>query len=112
MGKINWDDLQSEKSYGPMGAYSQSKLANILFTIELAKRLENTGVTTVCLHPGFVQTEIFRDREENSWTGFFLKPIINFAVRFFSKTTKDGAATTIYCAVDDDIPNKNGLYFE
>ena len=49
---MNWDDLNWEKSYNPIKAYSQSKLANILFTKELAKRLEGSGVTAVSLHPG------------------------------------------------------------
>lgn len=51
-GKINKDDLLSEKKYGKWGAYGQSKLANILFTRELAKKLEGTGVTVNCCHPG------------------------------------------------------------
>ena len=52
VGKMNWDDLNMEKSYSPWDAYSNSKLANCLFTVELAKRLKNTGVIAVCLHPG------------------------------------------------------------
>jgi len=60
MGKMNFDDLNSEKSYNSYSAYSQSKLANVLFTRELAKRLEGTGVTVNALHPGTVQTDLLR----------------------------------------------------
>lgn len=59
-GEINVTDLNSEKSYDPSKAYSQSKLANILFTRELAKRLEGTKVTVNALHPGVVDTELMR----------------------------------------------------
>lgn len=59
-GDINVTDLNSEKSYDEGAAYNQSKLANILFTIELAKRLQSTGVTVNALHPGIVDTELMR----------------------------------------------------
>ena len=59
-GKINFDDLQSEKSYAKLQAYSQSKLANVLFTRSLAQRLKGTGVTTYSLHPGGINTELSR----------------------------------------------------
>ena len=58
--KMNFDDLQGETKYSPWRAYQQSKLANILFTRELARRLEGTGVTANALHPGYVRTQIFR----------------------------------------------------
>lgn len=59
-GKINFDDLQSERNYSPHGAYQQSKLANILFTRSLALRLEGSNVRTYSLHPGVIQTELVR----------------------------------------------------
>ena len=59
-GKINFDDLQSEQSYTPMREYAQSKLANIIFTQSLAKRMKGTNVTTYSLHPGVVRTELGR----------------------------------------------------
>lgn len=65
-GQINKDDLNSEKGYNKFKAYSQSKLANVLFTRELAKRLENTGVTVNCCHPGVVKTDLGRHMVKTS----------------------------------------------
>ena len=111
--KMNWDDLQSEKSYAPFFAYRQSKLANCLFTIELAKRLKDSGVTVVSLHPGAVDTEITRDREGLS---FGYKVILNVIGRplmhLFGKSCKDGAKTSIYCALADDVVKHSGAYYE
>lgn len=59
-GKINVDDINSEKSYDPAEAYNQSKLANIMFTRELARKLTGTGVTVNAVNPGLVDTEIIR----------------------------------------------------
>jgi NAD(P)-dependent dehydrogenase (short-subunit alcohol dehydrogenase family) len=65
LGKIEKDNLNSEKSYGPLQNYANSKLANVLFTKELARQLEGTRVTTYALHPGVVNTEVVRH-----WTLF------------------------------------------
>ena len=62
---MNWNDINWEKSYDPVKAYSQSKIANILFTVELAKKLEGTDVTCYSLHPGSVRTELIRYTGEN-----------------------------------------------
>jgi NAD(P)-dependent dehydrogenase (short-subunit alcohol dehydrogenase family) len=60
-GRIDWDDLQWErKRFKPLAAYSRSKLANVLFTLALARRLEGSGVTANVLHPGVVRTELSR----------------------------------------------------
>lgn len=86
-GKINRDDLLSEKSYSSLAAYNQSKLANVLFTRELAKRLHGTNVTANSLHPGVVATELFRN------AGY-----LNCATTFcqmFIKTPKSGAQTQV-----------------
>ncbi len=103
--------MLSEKSFSAMQAYNDSKLANVLFTVELAKRLNGTGVTCVSLHPGMVDTEIFRSRDNQSCGTSCITSIIRcFSCCF--KSPENGAATSIYCAVDDSIPEKNGLYFE
>src|SRR5512136_3320731 len=67
-GKIDFDNLQGERSYSSFGPYGNSKLANILFTIELARRLEGTGVTVNALHPGFTNTGFGKNNP-----GFFMK---------------------------------------
>ncbi|XP_042207539.1 retinol dehydrogenase 13-like [Homarus americanus] len=108
-GKINFDDLNSEKTYDEGDAYAQSKLANILFTRELAERLEGSGVTCNALHPGIVFTDIGRHMSiNNSWVAkVFLHPIL----WLFLKTPRQGAQTTIYLAVNEDLENVSGKYF-
>ncbi|XP_068151173.1 retinol dehydrogenase 12-like [Drosophila tropicalis] len=103
IGKIKTTDLNSEKSYSEGGAYSQSKLANILFTRELAKRLEGTRVTVNALHPGAVNTELGRN-----WSaGRILWPILSP----FMKSPEGGAQTTLYVALDPQLELVSGLYF-
>ncbi|XP_002032781.2 retinol dehydrogenase 12 [Drosophila sechellia] len=108
-GSINTADLNSEKSYSRIGAYSQSKLANVLFTRELAKRLEGTGVTTNSLHPGAVDTELQRNWKflENPFAQLLVKPLL--WVLF--KTPRNGAQTTLYAALDPALKDVSGLYF-
>ena len=107
-GRINWNDLNWEKIYSPFGAYSQSKLANILFTIELAKRLKGTNVTAVSLHPGVINTELTRNLY-----GCFgcLAKVCLPCITCCWKTPNEGAQTTIYCATSPDLPKHNGSYF-
>ncbi|KAJ8962518.1 hypothetical protein NQ318_000909 [Aromia moschata] len=108
-GHINKEDLNSDKKYDGWGAYAQSKLANILFTKELAKRLEGTGVTVNCVHPGLVDTEIIRHMSFfNSWLAkIFVKP---FAWPFV-KNPKQGAQTSIFLALDGSVEKVTGKYF-
>ncbi|XP_017846266.1 retinol dehydrogenase 12-like [Drosophila busckii] len=108
-GKLKVDDLNSEKSYNETGAYNQSKLANILFTRELAKRLEGTGVTVNALHPGVVDTELYRNLKciQNDFGQHVVRPLMTP----FVKTPKSGAQTTLYAALDPDLVNVTGLYF-
>lgn len=108
-GAINVDDLNSEKSYSEADAYSQSKLANVLFTRELAKRLEGTGVTVNALHPGVVDTELARN-----WAFFqtnFVQYFLKYLIWPLMKTPKSGAQTSIYAALDRDLDGVTGLYF-
>ncbi|XP_037714196.1 retinol dehydrogenase 13-like [Drosophila subpulchrella] len=108
-GSINIDDLNSEKSYSRTGAYSQSKLANVLFTRELAKRLEGTGVTTNSLHPGAVDTELTRNWKfmENIFAWSLVRPV----QWILFKTPVSGAQTTLYAALDPELKEVSGLYF-
>jgi len=103
--KLNFDDLQSEKSYSPFAVYGRSKLMNILFTRELTKRLAGTGVTANCLHPGFVGTR-FGD-ESGGLMSWVIKLGKNFAL-----TPEQGAETIIYLASSDDAAGKSGGYYD
>jgi len=102
--KLNFDDLQSEKSYSGFGVYGKSKLCNILFTRELAKRLAGSGVTANCLHPGFVGTR-FGDASGGILSGL-IKVAKNFAL-----TPEQGAQTIIYLASSPDVEGKSGGYY-
>ncbi|XP_041483156.1 retinol dehydrogenase 11-like [Lytechinus variegatus] len=106
-GKINFDDIMLTKNYNNFGAYSQSKLANILFTSELARRLKGTGVTCYSLHPGAVETDLLRHRDTYNavWT------IMLFFIEPFFKTAEEGAQTSIYCCVDEKAGQETGLYY-
>ena len=104
-GKINKKDLMGELSYGKYSAYSQSKLANVLFSNELARRLDQSGVTVNSCHPGVVRTELGR---HNPKAEKYLVPIF----LPWLKTPKEGAQTQIRLAVDPDLENVTGKYFE
>ncbi|XP_062898423.1 retinol dehydrogenase 12-like isoform X2 [Mobula hypostoma] len=104
MGTIQFDDLNSEKSYSSVKAYGQSKLANILFTRKLARKLEGTSVSVFALHPGVVRTELARH----------LNPVTRFGLallRPFTKSPENGAQTTSYCAVAPGLEKETGQYF-
>jgi retinol dehydrogenase 12 len=103
-GVIDFDDLQGEKSYGGIRAYSQSKLANVLFTYALARRLEGTGITANCLHPGGVATGFGQN------TPGALKLLLRLAKPFLI-TAEQGAATSIYLASSADVEGVSGIYF-
>ncbi|KAB0804588.1 hypothetical protein PPYR_01558 [Photinus pyralis] len=109
-GTINKLDLNSDKEYDPGTAYSQSKLANILFTKELNNRLKGTNVTVNSVHPGIVDTELFRHMGfYKSWLAtIFIKPF----VWPFIKSSRQGAQTVIYTAVDPELNNVSGKYFK
>jgi NAD(P)-dependent dehydrogenase (short-subunit alcohol dehydrogenase family) len=102
--RLDFDDLQGAQSYGGWSAYSKSKLANILFTHELARRLDRTGVTANCLHPGTVRTELFRNL--SGITGAAIK----LATVFF-RSPKKGAETTVYLASSPEVQGVSGKYF-
>ncbi|XP_036330607.1 retinol dehydrogenase 13-like isoform X3 [Rhagoletis pomonella] len=108
-GEINVADLNSDKSYDPGTAYNQSKLANILFTRELARRLEGTGVTANALHPGVVDTELFRHM--GFFNSFFASLVFKPLFWPFIKSPQNGAQTTLYAALDPELINVSGKYF-
>jgi NAD(P)-dependent dehydrogenase (short-subunit alcohol dehydrogenase family) len=100
-GPLHTDDYMSTRGFKPLKAYGRSKLANILTTAELARRLQGTGVTANCFHPGFVSTSIGRDHPLGI---AFLK-----LARPFIKSPKQGADTGVFLATDDVA--ENGQYF-
>ena len=102
---FNFDNINSEKYYRKWDAYCQSKLANILFARELAKRLEGTGVTANSLHPGAVNTEL--QRHLNST----IESIAMRIIFLFVKTPTEGAQTNIHLAVSEEVEGVSGLYF-
>jgi len=101
---LDFDDLQSAKSFGAMKAYGRSKLCNILFTRELARRLQGTEVTANCLHPGFVATR-FGDQ-----SGVLMSRIVGLA-KFFAISPAKGAETIVYLASSPDVTKTTGQYF-
>jgi NAD(P)-dependent dehydrogenase (short-subunit alcohol dehydrogenase family) len=104
-GRIDFDDLQSARNYSGQRAYSQSKLANIMFTNELARRLEGTGVTATSVHPGVVRTNF--GAEDQAW----LFTVVSHVVLPFLKTPAQGAQTSIYLASSPDVDGVTGQFF-
>ncbi len=105
-GYIKMDDLQLEKKYRLMRAYGQSKLALVLFTYELARRLQGTGVTANSLHPGFVATNIGQ-----SGVGRVGRSIVKLIFSSLGISPEEGAKTSIYLASSPDIEGVTGKYF-
>lgn len=107
--KINFDDLQGERSFGGFGgAYGQSKLANVLFAYELARRLEGTGVTSNALHPGVVMTGFGRNNA-GLIGGVFA--VFQTLGRPFLLTPERGARTSVYLASSPEVEGVTGRYF-
>ncbi|KAK9889887.1 hypothetical protein WA026_008689 [Henosepilachna vigintioctopunctata] len=111
-GEIMFDDINWEKRpYDSLTAYRQSKLANVLFSRELARRLKEAniqGVNTYSLHPGVIATNLGRHLKLNNP---FIKLIMAIFVKPLIKTPEQGSQTTIYCAVDEKCENETGLYY-
>ena len=101
---LDFDNLQSEKHFASMQAYGQSKLANVLFTYELARRLEGSGVTANALHPGFIATGFARNNG----------PLYNFGMNIiglFIRKPEQGAQTSLYLASSPEVEGVSGKYF-
>ena len=108
-GTIDFDNLQFEHGgYKIMGAYGRSKLAQILFTRELARRLQGSGVTVNALHPGAVATGIWT-RETLPW---YARAPIALAKRLFMSTPSEGADRILYLATSPDVEGATGGYYE
>lgn len=103
-GHINFNDLHGERKYSGWKSYPQSKLANVLFTYELARRLEGTGVTVNCVHPGSVRTNFARDNGG----------LMGLIVRVFAPlmlSPEQGAKTVVWLASSPEVEHSTGKYF-
>jgi len=105
-GGLSFTDLQSERKYAAMDAYAKSKLANVLFTRGLATRLEGTGVTATCCHPGPVRSGFGMDGDLGGLMGFG-----NRLIRPFEISSAAGAKTSIYLAASPEVEGQSGGYY-
>jgi len=100
-GRIDFDDLQTERSYSRTRAYGAAKLANVLFTVELARRLEGSGVTANVLHPGAVASDFIRE----------LPDFIRWAAGLVLASPERGARTSVWAATSPELAGVSGAYF-
>ncbi len=100
-GKLEFDNLQGERSYSNVRMYAASKLEDVMFTYVLARRLAGSGITVNTLHPGVVATEIWRQI-----------PILRVLSRWFMLSPEKGARTTVYLAASPDVDGVTGEYFD
>ena len=108
---IQWDDLKWEKkAFDSWSAYAQSKLANIFFTRELARRQgSKSGVTVYAVHPGAVDSDLGRSYRDK--IPAFIRTYLTDFVKVFLKTSEHGAQTSIYCAVESSLEKETGKYY-
>jgi retinol dehydrogenase-12 len=105
VGNMDLADLELSRGYQGMKAYARSKLATLLFTYELARRLEGSGVTVNAVHPGHVATDMWR-------TNFpVIGPVLKWAMRWFALTPEDGADNSVYLASSPKVERVTGKYF-
>jgi retinol dehydrogenase 12 len=104
-GALDFSDLMSKNSYAPFKVYCHSKLANVLFTRELAQRLADTRVTANCLHPGVVRTGFGHN------SNMFIRVLLSLAGRLFMISAEQGAKTIVHLATAEEAANGSGQYF-
>jgi len=105
IGKIDFDDLMGERTYSGQRAYNQSKLANVMFTYELARRFRGTGVTATALHPGMTNTSFSVDDPSGAFA-----PLVA-VMRPFMRSPQKGAETPVYLASSPEVEGLTGQYF-
>jgi len=108
MGTIDFDNLQLENNYSHMSAYANSKIANVLFANELARRLEGSGVVSLSIHPGVITTDLHRQQEQEYplLMAIFYRTIL----KNVWKTQEEGAQTTITASISPKFKNQSGVY--
>jgi NAD(P)-dependent dehydrogenase (short-subunit alcohol dehydrogenase family) len=104
-GGLKFDDLQTQRHYRGFLAYSRSKLANIYFTRELARRMSGTGVTVNVVHPGYVDSRFGKDGDTR------LDSLMGIGARLFAISSEEGARTSIYLASSPDVEGATGTYW-
>lgn len=104
-GNLDFDDLQMERDYDGWQQYGNTKLANIVFTYELARRLDGTGVTANCLHPGVIHTNLLNNYSK-ALSGLW------HVLQWFFKKPEEGAETPVYLASSPEVENVSGKYFK
>ncbi len=102
---FEFDNMNGEKNYSGFDVYKRSKLANVMFTYELAKRIEGSGITANCLHPGFVSTNFGKNNN------FLWRNVIRVAMWLTAISVKDGAKTSIHLACSDEVKDITGRFF-
>ena len=108
-GEIYLDDLNFEtRPYNGVEAYSQSKLANVLHALNLARRLEGSGVTAVSLHPGWIRSNLVKHTAPAWVQNVVMRPFSRFLGMM---SNEEGAQTTLHCLLDDDVPDHSGAYY-
>ncbi|MEM9774448.1 MAG: SDR family oxidoreductase [Chloroflexota bacterium] len=108
-GHMNFDDLHGESSYTPLGAYRQSKLGNVMFTYELAERLEGTQITVNALHPGVVQSGFGKNNK--GVVGRVTSLVLGTLQRFQGVNVAAGADTPIYLSISPEVEGITGKYW-
>jgi NAD(P)-dependent dehydrogenase (short-subunit alcohol dehydrogenase family) len=106
-GKINFEDISLTKNWAGYKAYEQSKLGNVLFTIELAKKLEGTGISVNSLHPGVVSTEIAQ--KNAAW---YVKLFWSLTRATLAISVEKGAETSVFLATSPEVEGVSGKYFD
>jgi NAD(P)-dependent dehydrogenase (short-subunit alcohol dehydrogenase family) len=104
-GGLKFDDLQTHRHYRGFLAYSRSKLANVLFTRELARRMNGTGVTVNAVHPGYVDSRFGKDGDTR------LDSLMGIGAKLFAISPEEGARTSIYLASSPDVEGATGTYW-
>ena len=102
---FEFDNMNGEKKYSGFDVYKKSKLANVMFTYELAKRVKDKGITANCLHPGFVSTNFGKNNN------FLWRNVIRMAMMLTAISVKDGAKTSIHLACSDKVKDITGRFF-